>query len=69
MSEILEPLYAQAGEWSRQIWLYEKLVGIESDLARALAPVRRDRALHEAHGKSPREAMAAWRRTLVTDPQ
>ena len=68
VSEILEPLYAQAGEWSRQIWLYEKLVGIESDLAERSRLYGEIARLHEAHGKSPREAMAAWRRTLVTDP-
>lgn len=68
VAEILEPLYTEAGEWSRQVWLFEKLVGSETDVAERSRLFGEIARLHEVHGKSPREALAAWRRALVTDP-
>ncbi len=68
VAEILEPLYAQHGEWSRQIWLYQKLVASEPDVAERSRMYGEIARLYEDNGRSPREALAAWRSALVTDP-
>src|SRR5690606_16796996 len=68
VAEILEPLFANGGEWSKQVWLYEKLVEIESEPAERSRLYGDIARLHEEHGKAPQEALLAWKRTLVLDP-
>jgi tetratricopeptide (TPR) repeat protein len=69
VAEILMPLYEAAGEWEKQIWLNERLIGIEpdpTDRARLLSDIAQ---LCEERGKNLPRALAAWRRALVTDPR
>jgi len=69
VAEILEPLYEGAGEWSKQIWLAEQLVSVESDSAERSRIYGTIARLYEFRGKALPQAMAAYRRALVTDPR
>ena len=68
VADILAPLYEQAGEWEKQIWLAEKLVGSETDVAERSQLYGQIARLYEERGHAPQSSMAAWRRALCTDP-
>jgi golgin subfamily B member 1 len=65
---ILEPLYAQANEWKKEIWLAEKLVAAESVSSERADLFRRIAQLHEGNGREPAAALSVYRRALVSDP-
>ncbi|HEX6245154.1 MAG TPA: hypothetical protein VFZ61_29735, partial [Polyangiales bacterium] len=68
VADILAPLYEQAGEWEKQIWLAEKLVSSETDVAERSQLYGQIARLYEERGQNRESSMAAWRRALVTDP-
>ncbi|HEY6882058.1 MAG TPA: hypothetical protein VI299_28710, partial [Polyangiales bacterium] len=65
---ILEPLYAQAREWKKEVWLAEKLVAAESSRAERADLFRRIAQLYEGSGREPAAALGVYRRALVSDP-
>jgi tetratricopeptide (TPR) repeat protein len=67
-ADILAPLYERAGEWEKQIWLAEKLVGSETDVAERSQLYGQIARLYEERGQNLQSSMAAWRRALCTDP-
>ncbi len=68
VASILEPLYAQAHEWKKEIWLAEKLVAVESSQAERADLFRRIAQLHEGSGRDAKAALAVYRRAMVSDP-
>jgi len=69
VAEILSPIYEAGGEWTKQIALNEQLFAIETDLAERSRLLLEIAQLFEVAGKSPREALKAFRRALVVDPR
>jgi tetratricopeptide (TPR) repeat protein len=68
-AEILLPLYEVGGQWQKLVWLHGELASREPDAgerARLHGEIAR---LYEERGGSPREALASYRRALVTDPR
>ncbi|MET0285281.1 MAG: tetratricopeptide repeat protein [Polyangiales bacterium] len=65
---ILEPLYAQAREWKKEVWLAEKLVSVESSRSDRADLFRRIAQLHEGSGRDAAAALGTYRRALVSDP-
>jgi tetratricopeptide (TPR) repeat protein len=68
VADILAPLYEGGGEWEKQIWLSEKLVGIESDVAERSLLYGQIARLYEERGQALGSSLTAWRRALATDP-
>ncbi|HEX5657304.1 MAG TPA: hypothetical protein VFX59_08915, partial [Polyangiales bacterium] len=68
VANILEPLYAQAREWKKEIWLAEKLVAVESSRTERADLFRRIAQLHEGSGRDAAAALGVYRRALVSDP-
>ena len=68
VADILAPLYEASGEWEKQIWLAEKLVGSETDVAERSGLYGQIAHLYEERGRALPSSLAAWRRALSTDP-
>jgi tetratricopeptide (TPR) repeat protein len=68
VADILAPLYENGGEWEKQIWLSEKLVGIESDMSERSRLYGQIARLYEERGHALAPSLTAWRKALATDP-
>jgi tetratricopeptide (TPR) repeat protein len=68
VADILAPLYEGAGEWEKQIWLAEKLVSHETNVAERSQLYGQIARLYEERGQNLESSLAAWRRALSTDP-
>jgi golgin subfamily B member 1 len=68
VADILAPLYEGGNEWEKQIWLSEKLVGIETDTSERSRLYGQIARLYEERGQALGSSLTAWRRALATDP-
>ena len=68
VTQILEPLYREQGEWKKLVAVLEAQVELSSDVddrARLLGEIGE---LHEQRGRDTGHALRAWSRALMVDP-
>lgn len=67
--EILEPIYQDEGDWSKQIRLNDERLGLADDAGEKVGLLRRTARLWEERGKNEKNAFEALQRAFALDPE